>query len=35
MDDGQEIILVKEQQTAWGQRFVAGFYRMLPIRGQL
>jgi putative cardiolipin synthase len=35
MDDGQEIIFDKEPQTTWGQRFMAGFYRMLPIRGQL
>ena len=34
-DDGQEIILDKEPQTSWGQRFMAGFYRILPIRGQL
>jgi putative cardiolipin synthase len=35
MDNGQEIILDKEPQTSWGQRFMAGFYRILPIRGQL
>jgi putative cardiolipin synthase len=35
MDDGQEIILDKEPQTSWGQRFMAGFYRILPIKGQL
>jgi len=34
-DDGQEVILDKEPQTTWGQRFMAGFFRMLPIRGQL
>ena len=34
-DNGQEIILDKEPQTSWGQRFMAGFYRILPIRGQL
>ena len=34
-DNGQEIILKKEPQTTWGQRFMAGFYRILPIRGQL
>ena len=33
--DGQEVILDKEPQTTWGQRFAAGFYRILPIRGQL
>jgi putative cardiolipin synthase len=35
IDNGQEVIFKKEPQTTWGQRFVAGFYRMLPIRGQL
>jgi putative cardiolipin synthase len=35
MDDGQEIIFDKEPQTSWGQRFMAGFYRIPPIRGQL
>jgi putative cardiolipin synthase len=34
-EDGQEIILDKEPQTTWGQRFGAGFMRILPIRGQL
>jgi len=34
-DNGQEVILEKEPQTSWGQRFMAGFYRILPIRGQL
>ena len=33
--DGQQVIYDKEPQTTWGQRFAAGFYRMLPIRGQL
>ena len=33
--DGEEIILDKEPQTSWGQRFMAGLYRFLPIRGQL
>ncbi len=33
--DGQEVIHDKEPQTTWGQRFAAGFYRILPIRGQL
>ncbi len=33
--DGLEVILDKEPQTTWGQRFAAGFYRILPIRGQL
>jgi putative cardiolipin synthase len=35
MEDGREVIYKKEPQTTWGQRFMAGFYRMLPIRGQL
>ena len=34
-EDGQEVILDKEPQTTWWQRFKAGFMRMLPIRGQL
>ena len=25
----------KEPQTSWGRRFKAGFYRLLPIEGQL
>jgi len=25
----------KEPQTSWGRRFKAGFYRILPIEGQL
>ena len=32
---GKEIVLDKEPQTTWGQRFMAGIYRFLPIRGQL
>jgi putative cardiolipin synthase len=35
MEHGSEIILDKEPQTTWGQRFMAGVYRFLPIRGQL
>lgn len=35
MEDGQEVILDKEPQTTWSQRFSAGFMRILPIRGQL
>lgn len=35
LEDGREVILKKEPQTsAWG-RFMARFYRMLPIRSQL
>jgi putative cardiolipin synthase len=35
VDDGQEYLLAKEPQTSWGQRFMAGFYRILPIRSLL
>ena len=35
MENGEEVIYEKEPQTSWGQRFMAGFYRILPIRGQL
>ena len=34
-NDGQEVILKKEPQSTWGQRFMAGFMRFMPIRGQL
>ena len=34
-ENGEEVIVKKEPQTTWWQRFVAGFMRMLPIRGQL
>jgi putative cardiolipin synthase len=34
-NNGEEVILDKEPQTTWGQRFSAGFMRILPIRGQL
>lgn len=34
-ENGEEVILKKEPQTTWSQRFVAGFMRILPIRGQL
>jgi len=34
-DDGQEVIYKKEPRSTWGQRFVAGFMRLMPIRGQL
>ena len=34
-EDGEEVILDKEPHTTWWQRFVVGFMRMLPIRGQL
>lgn len=35
MNNGEEVIYKKEPQTTWGQRFMAGFYRIMPIRGQL
>jgi len=35
MKNGQEVIVKKEPDTTWWQRFVAGFMRILPIRGQL
>ena len=35
IEDGVEVIYDKEPQTSWGQRFAAGFMRILPIRGQL
>jgi putative cardiolipin synthase len=35
LEDGVEVIFDKEPQTTWSQRFVAGFMRILPIRGQL
>jgi putative cardiolipin synthase len=35
LQDGQEQIFKKEPQTSAWERFVAGFYRILPIRGQL
>lgn len=34
-DDGSEVILTKEPQTTWGQRFMGNFMRFIPIRGQL
>ncbi len=35
LEDGEEVVLDKEPQTSWWQRFSAGFMRILPIRGQL
>ena len=35
LDNGQEVILDKEPQTRWWQRFVVGFLRILPIKSQL
>ena len=34
--EGDEVVIHdKEPKTSWGQRFMAGFYRVLPIRSQL
>jgi putative cardiolipin synthase len=34
--NGDELVIHdKEPMTSWGQRFMAGFYRVLPIRSQL
>jgi putative cardiolipin synthase len=35
LENGEEVIYKKEPHTTWWQRFVAGFMRILPIRGQL
>ena len=35
MDGGVETIFDKEPDTSWWNRFTLGFYRILPIRGQL
>ena len=35
LENGQEVILDKEPQTTWSQRFAAWFMRILPIRSQL
>ena len=35
IEDGQEIIYNKEPGSTWVQRFVAGFMRLMPVRGQL
>jgi len=35
LENGEEVIFDKEPQTTGWQRFVAGFMRILPIRGQL
>jgi putative cardiolipin synthase len=34
-ENGEEVILKKEPQTTWGQRFAAGFFRIIPMRAQL
>ena len=34
--EGDELVIYdKEPKTTWGQRFMAGVYRILPIRSQL
>jgi len=35
VEQGQEVILSKEPQTSWWQRFSAGFLSVLPIKSQL
>ena len=35
MENGEEVIFRKEPQTSAWERFVARFYRLLPIRGYL
>jgi putative cardiolipin synthase len=35
MEGGEMVIYDKEPKTTWGQRFMAGVYRILPIRSQL
>ncbi len=34
-ENGEEVILKKEPQTTWSQRFAAGFFRMIPMRAHL
>lgn len=34
-ENGKTVVLDKEPQTTWGQRFKAGLMRLLPIRSQL
>ncbi len=34
-EDGREVIYDKEPKSTWTQRFIAGFVRILPIKGQL
>jgi putative cardiolipin synthase len=34
-EQGDKVSLAKEPDTTWWQRFKVGFYRLLPIRGQL
>ena len=34
-EDGRELVLSKEPDTSFWQRFVTGFLKLLPVRGQL
>ena len=34
-EEGREVIYKKEPQSTWRQRFLAGFMRFMPVRGQL
>ena len=34
-EDSQEVIYKNEPEATWGQRFAAGFMRIMPVRGQL
>jgi putative cardiolipin synthase len=31
----EPIVLTKEPDTSWWRRFSTGFYRILPVKGQL
>jgi putative cardiolipin synthase len=35
LENGEIVVYDKEPQTSWWDRFVVGFYRAMPIRGQL
>lgn len=35
LEDGRDVIYTKEPQSTWGQRFIAGIVRLLPVKGQL
>ena len=34
-EDDREVIYRKEPKSTWGQRFIAGLVRLLPVKGQL
>ena len=34
-EDDREVIYKKEPKSTWGQRFIAGLVRLLPVKGQL